>query len=126
MFRLNLRQRRAPSLRDDSIDWNTVIDRARTAVQTGKELESAFDQLAQAVNSFVEQTKADARQLLNQVEALRASAQAQNEAFDDIETDMYGEDDVPDELNDLYSEINNGDYDSELDDLDNALTDIAG
>lgn len=125
MFRLDLRTPRVPARRDEGTDWNVAIARAQTAVSSGAQLEAAFDQLEQDVKSLVEQTKAQAAQLLQVVQTVRAAAAAQAEIYEQVESDYY-EDDAPEQLVELYNEANSGDYDSELDDLVDALESLAG
>ncbi|ADJ24769.1 hypothetical protein Hden_2974 [Hyphomicrobium denitrificans ATCC 51888] len=125
MFRLDLRAPRAPARRDDATDWNIAIARAQTAVSSGAQLEAAFDQLEQDVKSFVEQTKAQSAQLLQAIQTVRSSAAAQAQLYEQVESDYY-EDDAPQQLADLYNEANSGDYDSDLDDLAEALENLTG
>lgn len=124
MFRLDLRQH-PRSHRNDAIDWSATIAKARAGVQAGEALAAAFDQLSQTVSTFVQQTQAQASQLLAQIETVRTAAQAQAQTYDDIDTDIL-EDDVPDELVDLAINMNNGDYESELDDLAEPLENMVG
>lgn len=123
MYALNLRKRTAPNRRDGGIDWNAAIEKAKSGVQSGDAVDQQYTQLNTTVTAFLEQTKTQAEQLLQQLAAVRASAQAQAELFDEIEN-LYSEDDAPPEFVDLYENMTSGDWESELDDLENALTDI--
>lgn len=126
MYALNLRTQLAPQRRDDAIDWNAAIDKARAGVQSGNTLADQYEQLHAAITSFVADAKAQAAQLLQQLNNFRAAAEAQVAVYDDLDTIVSYEDDVPEELSQLFDDVSTGDYDSEIDDLESPLTDIIG
>lgn len=126
MFRLDLRSRRAPARREDDVDWNAILADVQAALQSGSVVDEAFSQIEQAVNAFVEDTRAKATQLLSQIATVRSLAQEQASKYDDIDVEIFGADDVPAQVQDVFNDVSNGDYDSELDDLAAPLENILG